>query len=51
MTVEAIDIHTHVVPFDFPPYLGSNPNVRWPSMAAVDSCHAIFFFLEKIPRA
>jgi len=47
MTVEAIDIHTHVVPFDFPPYLGSNPNVRWPSMVAVDSCHRNILFSGK----
>src|SRR5258708_4192196 len=28
----AIDIHTHVVPFDFPPYAGSTAAGKWPAM-------------------
>jgi aminocarboxymuconate-semialdehyde decarboxylase len=35
----AIDVHTHVVPEDFPPYLGSRIGVRWPSMAPAQPCH------------
>jgi len=34
----AIDIHTHVVPRDFPPYLGRHDAARWPSMERVDAC-------------
>ena len=35
----AIDIHTHVVPGEFPRYLGKRPNVPWPSMAPAEPCH------------
>jgi aminocarboxymuconate-semialdehyde decarboxylase len=35
----AIDVHTHVVPEDFPPYLGARLGVRWPSMAPAQPCH------------
>jgi aminocarboxymuconate-semialdehyde decarboxylase len=35
----AIDIHTHVVPFDFPPYAGSAAAGKWPQMAAAHNCH------------
>jgi len=34
----AIDIHTHVVPFDFPPYAGSTAAGKWPEMAATQNC-------------
>ncbi len=34
----AIDIHTHVVPFDFPPYAGSTAAGKWPEMAATPNC-------------
>jgi aminocarboxymuconate-semialdehyde decarboxylase len=34
----AIDIHTHVVPFDFPPYAGSSAAGKWPEMAATPNC-------------
>lgn len=36
---DLIDIHTHVVPENFPAYLGRNPNVPWPSMASAHACH------------
>ena len=35
----AIDIHTHVVPFDFPAYRGSAVPDKWPRMAATHNCH------------
>ena len=34
-----IDIHAHVVPEHFPPYLGSPLPADWPSMAPADACH------------
>ena len=34
----AIDIHTHIVPFDFPAYLGSSGGASWPSMAECSEC-------------
>ena len=39
MTESAIDIHTHIVPADFPPYLGKHDGTRWPQMAPVDCSH------------
>ena len=35
----AIDIHTHIVPHQFPAYAGRHANVRWPSMAPGHDCH------------
>lgn len=34
-----IDVHTHVVPFDFPAYAGNAAPPAWPSMAPADGCH------------
>ncbi len=34
----AIDIHTHIVPYDFPAYSGSSAGASWPSMAACPEC-------------
>ena len=34
----AIDIYTHVVPFDFPPGAGSAAPDRWPQMASTSNC-------------
>ena len=39
MTPDCIDIHTHVVPENFPPYAGSGRDVPWPSMAPAHACH------------
>ncbi|MEQ9642298.1 MAG: amidohydrolase family protein [Alphaproteobacteria bacterium] len=36
----AIDVHTHVVPAEFPAYAGRHPDVPWPSMQHTDACHA-----------
>lgn len=33
-----VDIHTHIVPLDFPPYAGSGRDVPWPSMADAPTC-------------
>ena len=32
-THSAIDVHTHVVPENFPAYTGTTPDIPWPSMA------------------
>jgi aminocarboxymuconate-semialdehyde decarboxylase len=36
---EAIDVHTHIVPEQFPPYAGKGRDVPWPSMADAHACH------------
>lgn len=35
----AIDVHTHVVPENFPPYARKAANVAWPSMVPAHACH------------
>src|SRR4030095_13219033 len=35
----SIDVHTHVVPENFPPYRGSGRDVPWPAMAEAHACH------------
>jgi aminocarboxymuconate-semialdehyde decarboxylase len=35
----AIDIHTHIVPAEFPAYAGKHGGKAWPSMAAAHDCH------------
>ncbi len=39
MTTRAIDIHTHIVPAQFPAYAGTHGGARWPQMAAAHDCH------------
>ena len=36
---ELIDVHTHVVPEHFPPYIGRHLNAPWPSMMQAQPCH------------
>ena len=36
---ELIDIHTHVVPQEFPAYVGRHVNAPWPSMVDAQPCH------------
>jgi aminocarboxymuconate-semialdehyde decarboxylase len=36
---ELIDIHTHVVPQAFPPYIGRHAGAPWPSMRDAQPCH------------
>ena len=38
-TYSAIDVHTHVVPENFPAYAGATPDIPWPSMAPAHACH------------
>ena len=37
--VQAIDIHTHIVPEKFPAYTGVHRNTPWPSMQPAQPCH------------
>ena len=39
MITQAIDIHTHIVPAEFPAYAGKHGGAHWPSMAAAHDCH------------
>lgn len=34
-----VDVHTHVVPENFPAYPGKNAGAPWPSMTAAHACH------------
>jgi len=36
--MDAIDIHTHIVPADFPAYAGRHAESRWPQMEACADC-------------
>jgi hypothetical protein len=38
MAADAIDIHTHIVPARFPPYLGDAAAARWPEMTPAHDC-------------
>src|SRR5437870_5045666 len=48
--LDAVDIHTHVVPEKFPPYTGVGRNVPWPSMAPAHACHAHVMIEGKVYR-
>ena len=45
-----VDIHTHVVPHDFPRYLGRHAGARWPSMADARPCHRHVMLDGKVYR-
>jgi aminocarboxymuconate-semialdehyde decarboxylase len=47
---EIIDIHTHVVPENFPPYAGKGKDVPWPSMAPAHACHRHVMISGKLYR-
>ena len=47
---ESIDVHTHVVPENFPAYTGSGRGVPWPSMAPADACHRHVMVSGKLYR-
>src|SRR6476619_2511823 len=47
---ECIDIHTHVVPENFPPYAGKGKDVPWPSMAPAHACHRHVMISGKLYR-
>ena len=39
MPTRAIDIHTHIVPADFPAYAGKHGGAQWPHMEPGHDCH------------
>ncbi|HZD89423.1 MAG TPA: amidohydrolase family protein [Pseudolabrys sp.] len=39
MTFHAIDIHTHIVPAEFPAYAGKHGGAHWPNMQPAHDCH------------
>lgn len=45
-----IDIHAHVVPENFPAYLGSKVPAQWPSMAPAHECHRSMVVSGKVYR-
>jgi len=47
---ESIDVHTHVVPENLPPYAGSGRDVPWPSMAEAHACHRHVMISGKVYR-
>ena len=49
-THSAIDVHTHVVPENFPAYTGTTPDIPWPSMAPAHACHQHVMISGKVYR-
>ena len=47
---DCIDVHTHIVPENFPPYAGSGRDVPWPSMAPAHACHRHVMISGKVYR-
>jgi aminocarboxymuconate-semialdehyde decarboxylase len=47
---DVIDIHTPIVPENFPPYAGKNKDVPWPSMAPAQPCHRHVMISGKLYR-
>jgi len=45
-----IDVHAHVVPAEFPRYLGAQAPRDWPSMRAAHACHRHVVIDDKIYR-
>jgi aminocarboxymuconate-semialdehyde decarboxylase len=45
-----LDVHAHVVPQDFPAYLGSKVPAQWPSMAPAQECHRSVMIAGKLYR-
>jgi aminocarboxymuconate-semialdehyde decarboxylase len=45
-----IDTHAHVVPENFPAYVGSKLPADWPSMAAAQACHRSVMISGKVYR-
>ena len=48
--VSAIDIHTHVVPENFPAHARPGADVAWPSMAPAHACHRHVMLSGKVYR-
>ena len=47
---DCIDVHTHIVPENFPPYAGKARDVPWPSMASAHACHRHVMIAGKVYR-
>jgi aminocarboxymuconate-semialdehyde decarboxylase len=47
---DSIDIHTHVVPEQFPRYAGKNADLPWPVMAEARACHKHVMISGKLYR-
>src|SRR3954471_17294469 len=47
---DAIDVHNHIVPGEFPKYAGKGANVPWPSMAEAHACHRHVMISGKVYR-
>ncbi len=45
-----IDTHAHVVPENFPAYVGADMPADWPSMAAAQACHRSVMISGKVYR-
>ena len=45
-----IDVHAHVVPENFPAYIGSKVPADWPSMAPAQPCHRNVMIAGKVYR-
>lgn len=45
-----LDVHAHVVPHDFPAYLGNKMPAHWPSMAPAHDCHRNVMITGKLYR-
>src|SRR5258706_3339097 len=47
---DCIDIHTHIVPENFPAYAGKGKDAAWPSMAPAHACHRHVMISGKVYR-
>jgi aminocarboxymuconate-semialdehyde decarboxylase len=47
---DGIDVHAHVIPHDFPRYLGNALPADWPSMAPAQACHRHVMISGKVYR-
>jgi len=47
---DCIDIHTHIVPENFPAYAGKGRDVPWPSMVPAHACHRHVMISGKLYR-
>jgi len=47
---DCIDIHTHIVPENFPSYAGKGRDVPWPAMAEAHACHRHVMISGKVYR-
>src|SRR5258707_7593108 len=47
---DCIDVHTHIVPENFPAYAGKGRDVPWPAMAPAHACHRHVMISGKVYR-